>query len=221
VELIRLENLPESEKEHPRSIASIRRANTSDINEKSYISDSDAGTIDYHATSIASLFPDELNASIVHLICSWRAILGQEVVRGEHHLRGVSVRPLTFFNGCPIAATVSHPPTVSHDFSKGPALVPMKVALRNRMLETPVEFNVSLEPSSNFDLIGTKMHSFTLDPSAETLLPLKALIQRAGIYDLQALELTVRQHHEEVTYQLSQQWLVSVEDASSRGSSAT
>jgi hypothetical protein len=219
VELIRLENTPENEKEHPRSIASIRRANTSDINDKSYVSDSDAGVVDYHPTSIASLFPAELNASIVHLVCSWRAILGQEVVRGEHHLRSVSVRPLAFFNGCPIAATVSHPSTVSHDFSKGPAIVPMKVALRNRMLETPVEFQVCFESSSKFDLIGMKMHRFTLDPSAQTTLPLKALVQRAGVYDLQAVELTVMHENTESTYQLSQQWLVSVLDVSSSGSS--
>jgi len=214
MELIRLENTPDSEKEHPRTIASIRRANTSDINENSCISDSDAGYRDCHSTSIASLFPPELNSSMVHLVCSWRAILGQEVVRGEHHLRGVPVRPLKNFNGCPIAATVKHPSSVVHDFSKGPVVVPLKVILRNRMLESPVEFQVQFDSKAAFDLIGTKLHTLNLEPSGEVTLALEALVQRAGVYDLQALELIVKHEKQEVTYQLSQQWLVSVKNGS-------
>lgn len=206
--MFRLENTPDSEKDHPRSIASIRRANTSDVNEE----DSDVDRTGCHPTSIASLFPAELGDSMVHLVCSWRAILGQEVVRGEHHIRRMTIRPLRSFHGCPIAATAWHPASIANDFSKGPAYVPLKLTLRNRMLESPVDFLYSLEPAS-YDLTGIKMHRFDLEPDGRVEISVQALISRPGIFDLQALRLSVRQGSEEVTYQLSQQWLVSVSDS--------
>lgn len=207
MELFRLENTPESEKDHPRSIASIRRANTSDVNEEEV----DADGRKYHPTSIASLFPSALGASVVHLVCSWRAILGQEVVRGEHHLRRVTIRPLISFPGCPVAAAASHPSTISNDFSKGPALVPLKVTLRNRLLDFPVSFQYTLEPHS-YELRGVSTSRMDLQPDGQAEFSVQALIPRPGIFDLQALQLSVRQGNEEVTYQLSQQWLVSVID---------
>jgi hypothetical protein len=103
---------------HPRSIASIRRANTSD---SGGTPDGDP-TKDFHPTSIGKLCPPATSLSKIHVICSWRAILGDEVIHGEHHLRGVSVRPLSFFNGCPVTVTASHPSVIPHDFSKGPAV---------------------------------------------------------------------------------------------------
>jgi hypothetical protein len=147
---------------------------------------------------------------MVHLVCSWRAILGQEVVRGEHHVRRVIVRPLKSVHGCPVAAISSHPASLSHDFAMGPAYVPMKVTLRNRLLESPVDFMFSLEPTS-YDLVGLKMHRFKLDPDGEVTIPLQCLISRPGIFDLQSLRLTVVQGDDEVTYKLSQQWLVCVD----------
>lgn len=207
MELFRLENTPESEKDHPRSIASIRRANTSDVNEENV----DADGNKFHSTSIASLFPSSLGASMVHLVCSWRAVLGQEVVRGEHHIRTVTIRPLKSFPGCPVAATASHPSRISNDFSKGPALVPLKVTLRNRLLECPVCFRYALEPHS-YELTGVSTGRMDLQPDGQAELSVQALIPRPGIFDLQALQLSVRQGNEEATYQLSQHWLVSVSD---------
>ncbi|KAG7348164.1 ER-golgi trafficking TRAPP I complex subunit [Nitzschia inconspicua] len=210
LELFRLENTPESEKDHPRSIASIRRANTSDVNE----GDPDFNTAECHPTSIASLFPTRLGASAVHLVCSWRAILGQEVVRGEHHLRSMRIRPLKSFHGCPVSAIASHPASVTNDFSNGPTYVPVKVTLRNRLLESPVNFLYFLDPSS-YEFTGLKMQRVELEPDGHIDISFRALISQPGIFDLQSLRLTVRQGNEEVTYQLSQQWLVSVSDSSS------
>ena len=150
---------------------------------------------------------------MVHLVCSWRAILGQEVVRGEHHIRRVTVRPLKAFHGCPVSATASHPSTVSHDFSNGPAYVPLKLKLSNRLLESPVDFLFSLDPSA-YELIGTKTHRFSLDANGEVSLSLQAMISRPGLIDLQALRLLVRHEDQDVAYQLSQQWLVNVKGAS-------
>jgi hypothetical protein len=119
-----------------------------------------------------------------------------------------------FFHGCPVAATVAHPSSLSHDFSKSPVLVPMKVTLRNRMLESPVEFQISLQPTANFELIGAKMHKFKLDASEEVTIPYQALVTKSGTYDLQALRLTIMEETE-ITYELSQQWLVSLKDTAS------
>jgi hypothetical protein len=56
------------------------------------------------------------------VICNWRAILGDEVIHGEHHLRGVHVRPLSIFSDCPVSATATYPYAISHDFANGPAV---------------------------------------------------------------------------------------------------
>jgi hypothetical protein len=207
--LFRLENTPDSEKDHPRSIASIRRANTYDVNE-----DDDGERMTYHPTSIASLFPSELGASTIHLVCSWRAILGQEVVRGEHHLRRMTIRPLSSFHGCPVTATASHPACVTNDFSKGPAAVPLKITLQNRLLKSPIGFLYSIEPTS-YNFTGMKMQRFDLEPDGKVEVSVRAFISRPGIFDLQALRLSVRQGGDEVTYQLAQQWLVRVCDSNS------
>ena len=118
-ELARAENEHDGA-QHPRSIASIRRANLSDTVDRDASESHSA--IELHPTSIGRLCPPESSASKIHVVCSWRAILGEEVIHGEHHLRGVPIRPVTFFNGCPVSAVASHPSTVSHDFSKGPAV---------------------------------------------------------------------------------------------------
>lgn len=214
MELLRIENAPESEKEHPRSIASIRRANTSEISYGSNVSLSET-MLENHPTSIGSLCPPDVSASKIHLICSWRAILGQEVINGEHSLRGVAVRPLAVFPGCPVIASVSRPSAVAHDFLQGPALVPMKVTLRNRMLESPVDFYICSDPVAAFELSGSTMQRFKLEPSAEISISYEALVPRPGIHDLMVFRFVVIEGKEEVTYPLSQQWLIHLIDSSS------
>ena len=217
LELIRIENTPDSEKEHPRSIASIRRANTSEIrDDENYGSKSKS---DYHhPTSIANLCPPSSSASKIHLICSWRAILGQQVVQGENYLRGIPIRPLTFFRGCPITATVKYASSISHNFSISPALVRVEVTLKNRMIETSVKFSMSWTPTSTFELIGTCEQNLELVASEEVTVPFEALIPKAGVHNLQALKLIVRHEQEEdKIYNLSQQWLINVVDSSSTG----
>lgn len=88
----------------------------------------------------------------------------------------------------------------------------MKVTLRNRMLESPVKFYVSVEEYPAFELIGLDMLRLSLEAREETTIPIQALIPRAGVYNLQALHLTVRQNSEERAHRLQQQWLVSVAD---------
>lgn len=107
----------------PRSISSIRRANTSDTTDDAS-DDSTSERIILHPTSIGKLCPPEKNASEVNIVCSWSAIGSsqEEVIRGEHHKRGLSVRPISKCKGCPIAPTATYDNSVAHDFQKGPAV---------------------------------------------------------------------------------------------------
>jgi len=231
-EMVRLENIPDGEKEHPRSIHSIRRANTSDLR-----GDSNSLKIENHPTSIGSLCPPSTSDSKIHLTCSWRAILGQEVIFGEHYLRAIPIRPVTFFRGCPIAASAEHASKMEHDFSKSPlARVPIGVTLKNRMLETPVKFSWSWDPMApllssssssfgDFELIGICQQHLELDANAEITIPLEVLIPRAGTYNLQALRFSIdppdgtttatnpNGTNKNVTYHLSHQWLVQLLDS--------
>lgn len=213
---MQIENTPENEKNHPRSIASIRRANASEIRDEDTLN---SNRIENHPTSIANL---SSSASKIDLVCAWRAILGQEVVRGEQYLRGIPIHPQTFCQGCPIIATVDHAASpILHDFSLlGPALVNMVVTLKNRMLETSVKFTLCWEPLSTFELIGTTEQTLELDGNEDVAIPFQALIQRTGIYNLQVLRFDVQPHEQQpqqdetnaTSYHLSQQWLIHLVD---------
>jgi hypothetical protein len=215
LELVRIENMPDHEKEHPRSIASIRRANTSAIDDNSEV---DIEKPNCHPTSIARLCPSRWNACKAHLICSWRAILGHQVVHGENHIRNVPIRPLTEsqLKGNPLVATAAHPAAILHDFSEGkPALVSMSVSVKNVLLETTLEFYSVILPKAGFELVGPHMQRFKLGPSKQVELSFNAIIPKSGIHNLQCLQLTVRQQgNVECTYNLSDQWLVRVGNSS-------
>ena len=229
---MRIENTPDSEKEHPRSIASIRRANVSDGRGDGDDHGSAFAQRESHPTSIGSLCPRSSveDASKIHLACSWRAILGQEVVHGQHCIRGITVAPRTFFGGCPISARAVHASRTEHDFSRAPAtIVPVTLTLTNRMLATPVRFTWSWEPlgspGSSPDLIGTCAETIELGPSQEVEIPLEFLVTEAGIHDLQNLRFVVHRGTDadpegDETHCLSQQWLIHVADASSSSSLA-
>lgn len=223
LELARLENTPDGEKEHPRSIASIRRANTSDLRGSD---NDDEDTVENHPTSIGSLCPNSTRDSRIHLICSWRAILGQEVVQGEHYLRRIPILPLGFFPGCPITASAEFAANREHDFSQSPfAKVSVVVKLKNRMLETPVSFSWSFSESqsssSSFEWIGIFQQQVELACNEEISVPFEVLVCEPGIHNLQTLSFVVRRStnasdQENVTYNLSQQWLLHLVDSSSR-----
>jgi hypothetical protein len=89
----------------------------------------------------------------------------------------------------------------------------MKVMLRNQMLESPVDFYFYADAKTTFELSGSTMHRFRLEPSAEVRISYEALIPRAGIHDLMVFHLAVLQGKEEVRYPLTQQWLIHVSDS--------
>ena len=210
---MRIENTPDSEKEHPRSIASIRRANTSVKGDGT-----SALERENHPTSIGSLCPRFLSASQIHLTCSWRAILGQEVVRGEHYLRKLPIAHKASFDGCPVAAKAVHASQTEHDFSQTPvAILPFTLKLDNLMLETPVRFTWSWEsaPSSTLELLGTCAQTLELLPSQETEISLQAMVTEPGVHDLQKLSFVVHKGNgKDETHRLSEQWLLHLVDSS-------
>ena len=120
LELARAETL-HGEKDQPRSISSIRRANTSDIKDDD-ITESEASEL--HPTSIGKLCASEFGSPEVHVVCSWTAsdTFQGGVIEGEHHFRGLSVIPTRTCDECPLIATADFPKAISHDFRRGPAV---------------------------------------------------------------------------------------------------
>ena len=98
-------------------------------------------------------------------------------------------------------------------------MVPVRVTMRNSMLESSVDFVVSrIENTKNlgFELIGLNVLHLSLDPSADIDIPFEVLIPTPGIHNLQALQLIVRQNNnEERSYPLEQQWLLHITDGAS------
>jgi hypothetical protein len=89
------------------------------------------------------------------------------------------------------------------------------VTLRNRMLESPVNFSVSVDIKKNgFELIGLDVLLLSLEPSDDIVIPFEVLIPQPGIHNLQALQLIVRHNDEDLPYPLEQQWLLHVSDSS-------
>ena len=107
-----------------------------------------------------------------------------------------------------------------------PQIVPVEVTLRNQLVETPVDFVVTLKDASNtMDLIGPEEQALTLAGNDTVTLPYEALLSRGGTHDLQSLALTIlpasteqEEGKEEgvvgVAHSLHQQWLVHVSDSS-------
>ena len=94
-------------------------------------------------------------------------------------------------------------------------MVPIVITLCNRLLEAPVEFLVSAEKQQGWEVIGFDALPLLLEPSASTEIPLEALIPKAGIHNLQALQVTVKQQQgEDLPFSFSHQWLVHVTDRS-------
>lgn len=126
LELARAQSAHNDGDAQPRSISSIRRANTSDTPDDGSSDDySLSERIILHPTSIGKLCPPEKSASEVNIVCSWSAIGNSQeeaMIRGEHHKRGLSVRPISKCKGCPIVPTATYDHSVAHDFKQGPAV---------------------------------------------------------------------------------------------------
>jgi hypothetical protein len=200
----------------PRSISAIRRANTSDINKDDNPFTYDNITSDFHPTSIAKLCHSQSSASKVHIICSWTANASStdgEFVRGEHHLRSLSVRPESSVRGCPIVATASYEASHLHDFSQGPAVVTFAVTFTNKMIKTSIDFEVSIDNTQTLEFIGGDCIPMSLKGGEDITIPMQVTIHTPGVHDLQALKLYISLEGALQIYKLPPQWLVKVEEA--------
>ncbi len=93
-------------------------------------------------------------------------------------------------------------------------IVPIRVTLRNRMLESSVQFFLSVEKNPGWEVIGFDVLALSLQPSENVDIPMEALIPRAGIHNLQGLQVTVRQGEEDLPFPLPHQWLIHVTEGS-------
>ena len=191
----------------PRSIAQIRRANTS--MGVDYVDSASSITPPAHPTSIYRHCSIEDALRSMHVVCSWRC--GDGVMHGAHHRSDVAVRQKGPDNGCPIALAASHPHEFSNSFSKGPASVPIDLTLRNKLLESNVEFVLTVDCPETFDLGGPEALFRELKGGDELALRLNAIIPSPGVYNLQRVRLTVG-GKEPISYLFPHQWVVHVKE---------
>jgi hypothetical protein len=205
----------EEQDHHPRHVSHIRRAK-SFVSERSSMDEDDG---DAHPTSILRLFPKNHSKTLIDFICTWRTSdsSGHDYhmvgFHGQHHVVGLPVRPRVKSTGCPITITCSqHPSNVTHDFGTGPAHVHFEVTVRNRLVESDVEFEFSVERPHVFEFVGADSFSWRLRGGEELRIPLQAVIFSAGVYNLQKVRLTVMKEDKHVPYLFPLQWMVTVRD---------
>jgi hypothetical protein len=190
------------EQDHPRSIAQIRRANTSALS----ISSSASGKLSHsHATSAVRLCSSDRHDESLCLTISWTNDTSNVI--GEHFVRDLGIRTALRTKECPISVVAEHTHSCSISRSDGPARVPVKITLRNRLTKESVEFQFSVDRGNGFDYLGPECFESALSGGEEVSVTLQALIPNPGVYDLQRIRLSV---NDEKPYVFPMQWLVAV-----------
>ena len=86
-----------------------------------------------------------------------------ETIVGQHHLRNLLLRPQNKSKGCPLAMTAKHVEKVCHDFDASSHLdVDLEITLRNRLVETDVDFEFAIDHQPEFDFVGTTSFKWSL-----------------------------------------------------------
>jgi len=216
-QLARMEAEQEQDNQGPRSIAEIRRAKSylsSDSGDDGDNSKSMENAPKCHPTSLAFLCsPHHHSSSEINVICSWKT-KGEkpdEIIVGQHHLRQLAVRPQHKSQSCPLLIGANYNPSVQHDFSTSPLNLDMEISIRNRLVQSKVDFEFSLQSRPDFDFIGPECFRKTLDGGEEIVFPLEAVIFQSGMYNLQCVKLTVHNNDGSKTpYVFPLQWIVQV-----------
>jgi hypothetical protein len=162
------------------------------------------------------------------------------IIYGQHHLRNLLVRPLNKSKGCPLALTAKYKPHVSHNFDEGPLVsakrytqlclqlvlfvvqtphhttlyrkdVDLEIVIRNRLIETDVDFEFAVDHQPEFDFVGITCFGWSLLGGDELSIPLKARIYSGGVYNLQSVRLTVLSEGTSVPYLFPLQWTIVVD----------
>eukprot|EP00934_Nitzschia_sp_Nitz4_P005492 Nitzschia sp. Nitz4//scaffold304_size22322//3923//9284//NITZ4_008571-RA/size22322-snap-gene-0.0-mRNA-1//1//CDS//3329547070//5482//frame0 len=195
VDLLRAEHAGD---QHPRSIASIRRANTADSGLTDVELDEAMLSID-HPTCLNRLCPSSLGMSILHVGCQWRAIVDDRAwLPGVSYQTKNLVRPRTVDantlpDAFPVTVLAEHARVVQHALTQGPARVPLQVTFQNASLDDDISFTLHLGQSKKnpnhhrLEWIGSERMEMNLKANESQTLSLEALIPHAGWYNLQDL----------------------------------
>ncbi len=87
----------------------------------------------------------------------------------------------------------------------------MEISIRNRLVQSKVDFQFTLENQQEFDFIGTECFRKTLDGGEEISFPLEAIIFQSGMYNLQCVKVTIfNSDGTQTPYVFPLQWMVQV-----------
>ena len=115
--------------------------------------------------------------------------------------------------GCPLALTAKYEPKVQHNFDKGPLDEDIIITIRNRLIETDVEFEFTVTDQPGLDYVGTTSFSWSLSGGNEISVPLTARMYSGGVYNLQSVRLTVLKEGTHTAYLFPLQWRCVAEDS--------
>ena len=88
----------------------------------------------------------------------------------------------------------------------------MVITVRNRLIGKAVEFEFSVEQSSEFNLIGAESFHWTLEGGEDITIPLLVEISASGVYNLQNVRLAVKSNGSKIPYLFPLQWILKVND---------
>lgn len=88
--------------------------------------------------------------------------------------------------------------------------VPLEVTVRNRLIDSAVDFEFAIDRPERFDFIGSECFQWSLEGSEELTIPLQAVISTTGVYNLQSIRLTATMEDQKVPYLFPMQWMVQV-----------
>ena len=111
--------------------------------------------------------------------------------------------------GCPLALTAKYESNVQHNFDEGPLDENIVITIRNRLIETDVEFEFTVTDQPGLDFVGTTSFNWSLSGGNEISIPLKARMYSGGVYNLQSVRLTVQG----TAYLFPLQWRCVAEDS--------
>jgi hypothetical protein len=92
--------------------------------------------------------------------------------------------------------------------------VDLDIVIRNRLIETNVDFEFAVNHQTEFDFVGITCFKASLSGGDDLSAPLKVLIHSGGLYNLQCVRLTVLSGDTSVPYLFPLQWSIAVDEIS-------
>ena len=87
----------------------------------------------------------------------------------------------------------------------------MEISIRNRLVQTGVDFEFALDPRQEFDFVGSTQFKWNLCGDQEISFPIEAIIFNGGVVDLQCVKITVIQKDgSRMPYVFPLQWIINV-----------